>query len=176
NTNEPYSLDYPLFNSTATSLFQNKDNSQYKDKIEEVRQFLNQQMLNKWVMTLTKIQYNPENQKDKVIHNYNQQDSYKIELDSFMGPDGYITNQNVTNIIIPLQALLNTKQSLQEINSIYKWLTDVNAYIFRLNSEASRTTESVAGINAGSDGVGFDCDGRIDDSYASLGVSVTRSK
>ncbi|MBS3134520.1 hypothetical protein J4214_04790, partial [Candidatus Woesearchaeota archaeon] len=82
----------------------------------------------------------------------------------------------VTNIIIPLQALLNTKQSLQEINSIYKWLTDVNAYIFRLNSEASRTTESVAGINAGSDGVGFDCDGRIDDSYASLGVSVTRSK
>src|SRR3989344_8760161 len=71
NTNEPYSLDYPLFNSTATSLFQNKDNSQYKDKIEEVRQFLKQQMLDKWLMTLTRIQYNPENQKDKVIHNYN---------------------------------------------------------------------------------------------------------
>ena len=176
NTNEPYSLDYPLFNSTATSLFQNKDNSQYKDKIEKVRRFLKQQMLDKWLMTLTRIQYNPENQKDKVIHNYNQQDSYKIELDSFMGPDGYITDQNVTNIIIPLQALLNTKQSLQEINSIYKWLTDVNAHIFRLISEVSRTTETVARIVAGSDRVGFDCDGRIDDSYASLGVSVARLK
>ena len=176
NTNEPYSLDYPLFNSTATSLFQNKDNSQYKDQIEEVRQFLKQQILDRWLMTLTRIQYNPENQKDKVIHNYNQQDSYKIELDSFIGPDGYITDQNVTNVIIPLQALLNTKQSLQEINSIYKWLTDVNAYIFRLNSEASKTTETVAGIYADSDRAWFNCNRHIDNLYASLGVSVARSK
>jgi len=176
NTNEPYSLDYPLFNSTATSLFQNKDNSQYKDKIEEVRQFLKQQMLDKWLMTLTRIQYNPENQKDKVIHNYNQQDSYKIELDSFMGPDGYITNSDTTNVIEPLQALLNTKQSLQEINSIYKWLTDVNAYIWRLNSEASRTTETVVGINTDSDRAWFNCDRHIDNPNASLGVSVARLK
>ena len=176
NTNEPYSLDYPLFNSTATSLFQNKDNSQYKDKIEEVRQFLKQQMLNKWLMTLTRIQYNPKNQEDKVIHNYNQQDSYKIELDSFIGPDGYITDQNVTNVIIPLQALLDTKQSLQEINSIYKWLTDRNGYIYRLNSEASRTTETVAGIYAVSDRVRFNCNRHIDNLYASLGVSVARLK
>ena len=176
NTNEPYSLDYPLFNSTATSLFQNKDNSQYKDKIEEVRQFLKQQMLDKWLITLTRIQYNPEDQKDKVIHNYNQQDSYKIELDSFIGPDGYITDQNVTNVIIPLQALLDTKQSLQEINSIYKWLTDRNGYIYRLNSEASKTTETVAGIYADSDRAWFNCNRHIDNLYASLGVSVARLK
>src|SRR3989344_9606686 len=176
NTNEPYSLDYPLFNSTATSLFQNKDNSQYKDKIEEVRQFLKQQMLDKWLITLTRIQYNPEDQKDKVIHNYNQQDSYKIELDSFIGPDGYITDQNVTNVIIPLQALLDTKQSLQEINSIYKWLTDRNGYIYRLNYEARKTTETVAGIYADSDRAWFNCNRHIDNLYASLGVSVARLK
>src|SRR3989344_1344389 len=176
NTNEPYSLDYPLFNSTATSLFQNKDNSQYKDKIEEVRQFLKQQMLDKWLITLTRIKNNPEDQQDKVIHNNNQQDSYKIELDSFIGPDGYITDQNVTNVIIPLQALLDTKQSLQEINSIYKWLTDRNGYIYRLNSEASKTTETVAGIYADSDRAWFNCNRHIDNLYASLGVSVARLK
>src|SRR3989344_4016037 len=174
NTNEFYTPSYPEFHSVISTMEQNKDNSQYKDKIEEVRQFLKQQILDRWLMTLTRIQYNPENQKDKVIHNYNQQDSYKIELDSFIGPDGYITDQNVTNVIIPLQALLDTKQSLQEINSIYKWLTDGNAYIWRLNSEVSRTTESVARIVAGSDRVGFDCDGHINLSYASLGIRAKK--
>ena len=176
NTNEFYTPSYPEFHSVISTLEQNKDNSQYKDKIEEVRQFLKQQMLDKWLITLTRIQYNPEDQKDKVIHNYNQQDSYKIELDSFIGPDGYITDQNVTNVIIPLQALLDTKQSLQEINSIYKWLTDRNGYIYRLNSEASKTTETVAGIYADSDRAWFNCNRHIDNLYASLGVSVARLK
>ena len=174
NTNEFYTPSYPEFHSVISTLEQNKDNSQYKDQIEEVRQFVKDSAIRHYLMTLTRIKYNPENQKDIIIHNYKQNDRYEIEINSFIGPDGYITDHNVTNVIIPLQALLNTKQSIQEINSIYKWLTNRNAHIWRTNSEASRTTETVAGIYAVSDRVRFNCDWHIDNSDASLGVRIAK--
>ena len=160
-------------NYNVKVLFRNREKRNLLDFIPE-KNFI--------IKDLLEINENDLNGIDVVVHlagttdNYNQQDSYKIELDSFMGPDGYITNSDTTNVIEPLQALLNTKQSLQEINSIYKWLTDVNAYIWRLNSEASRTTETVVGINTDSDRAWFNCDRHIDNPNASLGVSVARLK
>ena len=170
NSNEFYLPEYPLFHSIITSLSQNKDNLEYKTKIEEVRQFIKDSAVNKWLMMLTRIQYNPQNQKDIVIHDYKQQDQYIIGLDSFIGPDGYITNQNTTNVEEPLKALLDTKQSIQEINQIYKWLIDVDAYIFRLNSGVKNKDERIARFDAYSGWAFLYCGGNPSYSGGGLGV------
>ena len=174
NTNEPYTPTFPELNAFLTTLFQNKDNTQYKDQIEQVRQFIKDSALKNWLMTLTRVQYNPQNKKDIVTHNYKQQDQYTIELDSFIGTDGFILNPDTTNVLIPVQALLDTRQSLQEINQVYRWLTDVDAYMWRLNSTPNKSTEAVAGLNANSYGAGLDCNGDPGGSSSSLGVHVAK--
>ncbi len=174
NSNEFYLPDYPLFHSMITALNQNKDNKQYKEKIEEVRKFIKNSSLNNWLMMLTRIQYNLKNQNDIVIHNYNQQDQYIIELDSFIGPDGYITHQSTTNAEQPLKALLDTKQSMQEINQAYKWLTNVGDYIWRMNSKIEDKVDSVAWFVADSDRAYFNC--ARDNSYSYEGLGMRTQK
>jgi len=174
NSNEFYLPDYPLFHSMITALSQNKDNPQYKTKIEEARQFLKDSALKHWLMMLTRIQYNPGNKKDMVFHNYKQQDQYAIEIDSFIGPTGFITHQDTSNAEEPIRALLDTKQSMQEINQIYKWLTDVDAYISRANFEVNNTIEHVAGFYASSSWANLNCN--RNPSYSSEGLGVRAQK
>ena len=176
NTSEFYTPSYPELNALISALERNKDNPQYQEQIEQARQFLKQQMLNNCLITLTRIRCNPQNKKDKVIHNYKQQDQYTIELDSFIGPDGHILNPSTENALTPLQALLDTKQSLQEINSIYKWLTDVDAYIWRLNSQVNNPKDAVAGFDANSNRANLDCSRDPVFSDTSLGVRVAKLK
>lgn len=176
NTSEFYTSDYAEFNAYITTLFQNKDNPQYKEQIEQARLFIKNQATNNWLMTLTRIQYNPKKKKDVIKHNYKQADQYSIELDSFIGSDGYITNQNITNVQEPLQALLDTRQSIQEIYQTYKWLADADAYIWRENSTPSKPVERVARFIAGSVWTGFDCSGNPGGSSSAFGVRVVRLK
>ena len=171
--NNFYAGNFPLYHSIFTALFNNKDGNQ-KDEIEEIRQFIKQQMLDKWLMTLTRIIYAPKGQKDKVMHNYGMPNSYAIELDSFIGPDGFI--KNTDKVKEPLQALLDTQQDVKEINSVYKWLTDVDAYIWRINSDVQNIDERVAGFGAGSVGAYLWCNRDPRDSYSALGVRVVRKK
>ena len=168
-----YAGDFPLYHAIFTTLFKNKDGSQ-KDAVEEIREFIKQKMIEKWLITLTRIRYAPKNQKNKVIHNYNMPDQYAVELDSFIGPDGFI--EKTTKVEGPLQALLGTQQSIKEINSVYKWLTDVDAYLFRLNSGVQNVDESVAGFNADSGGAVLYCFRYPLNSNAVLGVRSARKK
>lgn len=165
--NEPHLEDISQYHSIFNTLHNNKD-SKYKDIIEELRQFIKQSMIDYWLTTLTRIRYTPAGD-DIIIHNYKQpnqsQDSIK-----FIGPDGYITKPKTTNIVKPLQSLLNTSQSPEEINQIYKWFTDVNAYIWRLNSKPEETTEKVARLNADSDGAVLNCSSGPSGSSDGLGV------
>ncbi len=168
-----YAGDFPLYHAIFTTLFKNKDGSQ-KDAVEEIREFIKQKMIEKWLITLTRIGYAPKNQKNKVIHNYNMPDQYAVELDSFIGPDGFI--ENTKNVKEPLQALLGTQQNIKEINSVYKWLTDVDAYLFRLNSGVQNTDERVARFDANSVRAGLGCNLNPQDSNAGLGVRSARKK
>ena len=161
--------DFPLYHAIFTTLFNNRNGKQ-KNDVEEIRQFIKQKMVEKWIMTLTRIQYNPKKQKDKVIHNYNLPDQYPIETDSFVGDDGYIKSTN--NVKAPLQTLLDTKQNVNEINDVYKWLTDVDAYLWRVNSEVKNTDERVARFVAFSVRAYLDCDGDPQDSGSGLGVRL----
>lgn len=174
NANEFYTPDYPLLHSTLATLGQNKDNSQHKDQIEQLRQFIKDWTSKYWFMTLTRIQYNSDNKRDKVIHNYKQPDQHEIELDSFIGPDGHILSKHTINIQEPLSALLDAKQTTQEINQIYKWLTGVDTYIWRIKSTPKKTTERVARFDASFNGAYLDCDWLPQDSIASFGVRAQK--
>ena len=150
---EFYLADMSLYHSLFTELFKNKDNS-HKSQIENARQFIKKSMLEHWLTTLTRVQYNP-NGNDMIIHNYGQKDRREDNLNTFIGPNGEITK--ISNAEKPLQLLLNTNQNASEINSVYNWLTDVNAYLYRLNSTPSKTDERVAGLCADSGRVYLDC-------------------
>ena len=171
-----YTPTYPEFHAIISTLEKNKDNIKYQSQIEQLRQFIKRSALEKWLMMLTRIRYNPTGD-DIVIHNYKQKDEYSIKSDNFTGPDGYVPN--ASNAEKPLQSLLDTSENVNEINQIYKWLTDGDAYIYRLNSRPENRDERVAGFYAGSDGADFDCYGYPQYSSASLGVrfaSQTRVK
>ena len=168
-----YAGDFPLYHAIFTTLFKNRNGKQ-KDNIEEIRQFIKQKMIEKWLTTLTRIQYNPKKQKDKVMHNYNMPDQYIIEADSFIGKDGLI--KDTANVKEPLHALLSTQQDVKEINNVYKWLTDVDARIWRINSEVKNPEERVARFNVNSDRASLDCDRNPQNSNAGLGVRTARAK
>ena len=142
---------YPLQHSIISALEQNKDNPNFKEKIEEIRLFIKKTALKSWLMTSTRIKYR-ENGKDSVIHNYNLPDQYEIQ-ENFVDPDGFITKPE-TKAQPALKALLGV-DDLQEINNVYKWLTEKDTYLVRVNSKVD--TERVARFVAGSDRVILDC-------------------
>src|SRR3989344_7567469 len=151
--NEFYLADISLYYALFTELFSNRD-SPYKPKIEEARRFIKKSMLEHWLTTLTIVHYNP-NGNDMIIHNYGQKDRRKDNLNTFIGPNGEITK--ISNAEKPLQLLLNTNQNASEINSVYNWLADFNAYLWRLNSRPEKTDERVAGLYAGTVRACLDC-------------------
>jgi len=166
--NEFYLADMSLYHSLFTELFNNKDNS-YKPQIEDARQFIKKSMLEHWLTTLTRVQYNP-NGNDLIIHDYNQKDRREDNLNTFIGPNGEITK--ISNAEKPLQLLLNTDQNVNEINSVYNWITDFNAYLWRLSSRPEKTDERVARLVASSDLVYLLCNWGPSDLVGGFGVEI----
>ncbi len=150
--NSFYTPDYPLFHSIINTLYQNREGS-FKDQIEQARIFLSNLIEGKWLMTLTRIRYTPNGQ-DLIMHNYRQDDQYETPSD-FVGSDGDITTAN--NAQAPLQALLSTQQSPQEIAQVYNWFRGKPSYLWRLKSRPKSADERVAGFFADSDRSDFDC-------------------
>ena len=127
-------------------------------------------MFGNWLMTLSSVRYNPRG-KGIVIHDYNQASQYEIPAD-FMGDDGYITN--VSGMKEPLNALLGVNHDVDKINDVYKWLTDMDTYIFRVNSTPSKIDERVVRFNADSDGSRLYC--FRDPQYSNFTLGVRRKK
>ena len=169
---EFYVASMPFYHSFSTTLFDNKENKEFKNGIDEVRHFIKESMFKYWLGTLTRLRYNPKNKKDLMIHDYNQPQQRIIKLDSIVGPDSYILKEDTKNVVKPLQAFLETRQSLEEINNIYKWLTGTSngAYLIRLNETPNESLDTVARFYANSDWAGLDCDGGPYYSVSALGV------
>ena len=161
--------DMSLYHALFTALYNNRDSQSFKDQIEEARQFIKESMLEHWLMTLTRIKYNPDG-NDLVIHNYHQKDEWKDSINTFVGPGGYLNDVSTTNVERPLQALLDTQQNASEINSVYNWLTGGNAYIWRVNSRPEKTNEKVARLYAGSGRAVLNCIGTPSGSDEGLGA------
>jgi len=150
--------------SLFTTLYNGRNNPQ----TEEIRKFIDDEMKPRWLLTSTRIRYNPKG-KDLVIHNYNMPDKEEIPI-NFVGGDEWVKDSK-TPIIY--QSLLGTSD-LKQINEVYQWLNKVPAYLWRLNSKPENVVESVAGLDANSNGVILSCDGGAGSASASLGVRRAR--
>ena len=170
SNNEFYVGDFPLYHSLFSILFKNKENPNYKTKIEEAKKFISDNMFKYWLMTLTRIEYKPSG-KDKVIHNYGMQDQYGIQED-IVGKDDYITQINPQN---ELKAILGS-DNINEINQVYNWITGKNAYLWRINKKPEKYIERVAWFGASSGRAGLDCYRDPDDSNKVLGVRAKLSE
>ncbi len=157
-----------LYHSLFTILFQNKDNPQFKDKIEETRQFLQESMKNYWLMTLSRIKYTKSG-KDLVIHNYGLQDKFEIQ-ENIVGPDGYITQINPQN---ELKSILGSND-VNEINQVYNWITKKDLYLWRLNNKPKENDERVVRLGSDSDMAILYCDWDPDDSSRALAVRAQK--
>ena len=155
--------DMPLYHAIFTTLFKNKDNP----KVEEIRDFLETILKDNYLLTLSRINYQPKRKIDEVIHNYNQPTRYEIK-ENIVDPDEWVKNSTNSK---PYKAILGT-DNLQEINQVYKWLTRVEPHIWRVNSKPNQIDPRVVGFVAGSDGLVLDCFRSPQYSGPALGVAL----
>jgi hypothetical protein len=154
-----YLGDMPLYHSISTALFKQPE-SQNR---EEARVFIQKNMREKYLMTLTRVAYQPKG-KDKIIHNFGISEQYLLD-ELIVGEDRVIETKDSKALTV----LLGTGD-ISEINSVYQWLNQTNAYIWRLNNKPKQVDERVAWFDAGSGGAGLDCGGGPADTGAGLGV------
>ena len=160
-SDEFYTPDYPAFYGIVKSA--------KIAGLEDVRTFLKDTSRAKWLMTLTRIAYQPSSH-DTVIHNYGTQDRYQTSVD-FITLNEFIIN---TNKPWSYQGLLETRDNVQEINEVFNWLNGTNTYAWKLNSKPDKVIERVARFGAGSDWAGLYCDGNPTGSDSSLGVRLRK--
>jgi len=163
--NNFYVGDMPLYHAVFTALSKNNT----KD-VEEAMNFIKEQMRAKWLMTLTRIRYNPTG-KDSVINNYNMKDEYIFET-NFVGADEFIQDSTDNDY---LKAILGTN-NINEINEVYQRISSTDAHIWRVNSKPASIDERVAGFVAGSDRAYLYCDWNPRYSNSALGVRASREK
>lgn len=160
NQNEFYIGDLPLYYAIFTTLYKNKD----QQNVEEVRKFLDDILKNQFISTLTKIENTPQG-KDKVIHNFRMPNQCEI-MENIVGHDEYVKNSANPSVY---KALLGT-DNIQEINEVFKWITDNDAYLWRVNNKPKKLDTRVAGLGANSYGAVLYCGRDPDFSYSGLGV------
>ncbi len=159
---ELYTPDYPLFYGLLKAV--------QSAQLEDVRTFLKDTSRAKWLMTLTRIQYNSKG-TDTLIHNYGTNDVYQTHAD-FRGKDDLIKNTSCTQAY---QALLGTSDSIPEINSLFHWLNETDTYIYRVNARPKKNIdECVARFYAYSGRADLGCGGDPAYSYSSLGVRLRK--
>ena len=161
--NNFYTGDMPLHHAVFTALSKNNG----KDA-QEAMNFVKEQMRAKWLMTLTRLRYNPKG-KDDAINNYGMDDEYAIET-KLVGADEWIKDSKNIDY---LKAILGNN-NVNEINQVYQRINGTEARIWRLNSKPENIDERVAGFVAGSGGVGLGCCRDPGGSYSSLGVRPTQ--
>ena len=177
---EFYTPDYPLFYGTVRALFKAKDEPAKLQEVEKAKKFLQDTSRANWLMTLTRIKYQPQvnllkraiyGVEDIIVHNYGMSDSYE-EKTNFIGADGLIKD-----VASPAscKALLGTGD-IKEIRDVFQWLNGADTYLYRINSKPKKVFEAGAGFDAGSVWAILDCGRNPSDSVASLGLRVAREK
>ena len=156
-----YVGDMSLYHSLFTALYNQKGNPQ----TEEIRAFIQKQMRATWLVTLTRIAYQP-NGKDKIIHNYNTKDKYELQ-ENIIGPDRAITNKDSS----ALKSILGSGD-ISQIKEVYNWINQTPSWIWRVNSSPNQIDERVARFLACSDWASLSCDRNPDGTVSALGVRL----
>jgi hypothetical protein len=161
---EFYTPDYPTFYGILKAI--------EGANLEEARQFIKDTSRANWLMTLTRIVYQPAGKDDLIIHNYGTSDKWDRSVD-FITPDEWIKETKKPK---SYQTLLDTSDSIQDINSLFKWLNGTDTKAWKLNSKPKSIDERVARFYAYSDGSVLYCGGNSTYANASLGVRLARAK
>ena len=165
-----YTPDYPLLYGLVKAVYSLGNNSRNSDR-EQIQKFIKETSRANWLMTLTRIAYTSKGM-DKIIHNYGTCDKYEDDVD-FITPDEYMTK---TGKPASYQKLLGTKDGVNEINEVFRWLNGTDIYTLKLNSKPKKTDERVAGFYADSVRVFLYCCRYPTIAFASLGVRCMRAK
>jgi len=152
---EFYTPDFPALYGIIKALYTARDDISQAAQIAEAQEFLKNTSREMWLMTLTRISYHPAG-KDLIIHNFGTRNRYEKSVD-FITLNEWIKN---TSKPASYQALLDTQDSVQEINSVFFWLNGTNAHSWKVNSKPDNVIERVAEFGTNPDKVNLDC-GRV---------------
>ena len=155
DNNDFYTPDFPALYGIIKALYTARDDASQAAQITEAQEFLRSTSREKFLMTLTRVAYQPTD-KDIIIHNYGTRDRYEKSVD-FITLNEWIKN---TSKPASYQALLDTQDSVQEINSVFFWLNGTNAHSWKVNSKPDNVIERVAEFGTNPDKVNLDC-GRV---------------
>lgn len=161
--------DYPILYGVFKALRTSKDDPTQSAMVEEARTFLQNTARAKWLMTLSRIKYKPSG-LDTVIHNYGTTDQHSTDTD-FIGKDEYLKD---TSNATPYRVLLQTGESVEEIDKVFQWLNKTGAYLWRVNNKPSAEQDRVAGFDAYSGRAGLGCGGDPQVSNSALGVRLAQ--
>jgi|SRR3989344_1320845 len=156
--------DFQLYYALFSKLHSLRENPGMRNIAEEARAFISKQMFEKWLMTLTRLQYKGTG-NDTIVHNYGMQDKYGLQ-GKIVGKDGLITDADTK--AQGMLELLTGESDIARANEVYKWMTGKESYLIRVNSK--QDTERVARFSADSDRVDLNCLRNPDDSDSALGV------
>lgn len=165
-----YAPSYPEFHAVINTLHKNREGP-LKDEVKEARILISDLINGKWLNLLTRIAFNPDGSA-VFTHSYKQPDSYTIKVNNFEGPNGDITATRNTEEF--MQVLLDTNQTPQEIDQVYRWLRELPSNVYRINSKPRNIEERVAWFFAGSGRSNFFCDRHVDNSDSSPWVRAQK--
>ncbi len=161
-----YVGDFPLYYALFSQLHSLREDPSMRNTVEEARKFISEQMFQKWLMTLTRLQYKKRG-NDTIVHNYGMPDQYEIQ-GKIVGKDGLIIAPDTS--AQSMLVLLTGEHDVAKVNEVYKWITGKETYLWRVNSK--QDTERVARFSADSGMAGLGCGGGPGGSGASLGVKI----
>lgn len=153
----------PLVYAICRTLYQNQD---CENLVENARQCI-ENMLDSGIITLSRAVH-----KDRgsiVFHDYAQKTQYVINA-NLLGPDGKITDMQTDNAKEYCQAVLNTVDSVEEINAVFNWLTGRDAYASRIGSEPDLESGRVIALRLGNAGLMIDSSLGLQTVVVAMGV------
>ena len=169
DNNDFYTPDFPALYGIIKALYAASDDPTQSSQIAEAREFLKDTSQEKYLITLTRVAYQPTGD-DIIIHNCGTRARYENKVD-FITPNEWIKD---TGKPASYQALLDTHDGVQEINSVFHWLNGTDAYSWKVNAKPSAVDERVAWFFADSDGALLLCNWLPSSSNSSLGVRLRK--
>jgi len=134
---EPYSADAQLVYAVAKRAKEQGN--------EEVRKFMKDAIFSQYPNTLSVVRYNPAGKLDEIVHNPKLPNRFSTKVD-FVSPDENVKGSARTN---DYKALLGTSNP-DEVDDVFGWVTGKRAYMVKINSKPSSTTERVVKLVASS--------------------------
>ncbi|GEM_PF-6658778 len=159
----------PHVYSICAALSKNKA-GKYKALVEKARKSLCDILGSdaNFILALSQVVYSPKG-LDTAVHDVGLETSWRKKA-HLVGSDGHITAAE-TSAREYVQALLDTNDSVKEVNAVFKWITARDSYAYRLNEPQDSEETRVVGLGVGSNfWFILDANDIVDDDGPALGV------